>query len=88
MSFCLKPLVGLASKPQRSPRAAYRKEPKMSMTNSRSAGSLVSRAWEMPSDASRSSMDQLRAKKTAEHAALKQLVSLRREVQDLSLIHI
>ena len=57
----------------------------MSMTNSRSAGSLVSRAWEMPSDASRSSMDQLRAKKTAEHAALKQLVSLRREVQDRKL---
>ena len=57
----------------------------MSMTNSRSAGSLVSRAWEMPSDASHSSMDQLRAKKTAEHAALKQLVSMRREVQDRKL---
>ena len=59
--------------------------PNMSMTISRSAGSLVSRAWELPSDASRSSMDQLRAKKTAERAALKQLVSLRREVQDRKL---
>ena len=59
--------------------------PNMSMTISRSAGSLVSRAWELPSDASRSSIDQLRAKKIAERAALKQLVSLRREVQDRKL---
>ena len=51
----------------------------MSMTNSRSLGSL---AWDLPHD---NSMDQLRAKKAAEHAALKQLVSVRREVQDLKL---